>query len=188
VAASVKIAPSILAADFARLGEQVQAVAAAGADWIHVDAMDGRFVPILTLGPLICAAVRRSTSLPIDLHAMIAEPERQIPAFADAGANLLTVHAEACPHLHRVIYEIKRAGMRAGVAINPATPLDAVRWIAADLDLLLVMSINPGWGGQSFLAATERRLAQARRLIETSGRRIALGVDGGVTRANDGAM
>ncbi|HLZ72488.1 MAG TPA: ribulose-phosphate 3-epimerase [Dehalococcoidia bacterium] len=177
---AVKIAPSILAADFARLGEQVQAIEAAGADWVHVDAMDGQFVPNITFGPLIAAAVKRSSALPIDLHAMIAEPERQIRAFADAGASLLTVHAEATVHLHRLVHDIKHAGMLAGVAVNPATPLDAVKWIAPDLDLLLVMSINPGWGGQKFLALALPKLHEARRLLDAAGSTAELEVDGGV--------
>jgi len=179
-ASSIKIAPSILAADFARLGEQVRAIEQAGADWVHVDAMDGQFVPNLTFGPLIAAAVKRSTALPIDLHAMIVEPERQIRAFADAGASLLTIHAEASAHLHRIVHDIKQAGMRAGVAINPATPLDAVQWIVRDLDLLLVMSINPGWGGQQFLPLALPKLREARRLLDAAGSKAELEVDGGV--------
>jgi ribulose-phosphate 3-epimerase len=177
---AIKIAPSILAADFARLGEQVRAIERAGADWVHVDAMDGQFVPNITFGPLITAAVKRSTALPIDLHAMIVEPERQIRAFADAGASLLTIHAEASAHLHRIVHDIKAAGMRAGVAINPSTPLDAVKWIAADLDLLLVMSINPGWGGQEFLPLALPKLREARRLLDAARSAAELEVDGGV--------
>ncbi len=178
----LKIAPSILAADFARIGEQVKQAEDAGADYIHVDAMDGHFVPNLTLGPLIAEAVHRSTSLPLDLHLMIAEPERHIRAFKDAGASILTVHAEACQHLHRVVQEIKSAGMRAGVAINPATPLDHVRWVLPDVDLLLIMSIDPGWGGQKFLPLALPKLREARRMIDALGLDIELEVDGGIDR------
>jgi ribulose-phosphate 3-epimerase len=182
VADRLKIAPSILAADFARIGEQVKQAEDAGADYIHVDAMDGHFVPNLTLGPLIAEAVHRSTSLPLDLHLMIAEPERHIRAFKDAGASILTVHAEACQHLHRVVQEIKSAGMRAGVAINPATPLDHVRWVLPDVDLLLIMSIDPGWGGQKFLPLALPKLREARRMIDALGLDIELEVDGGIDR------
>jgi len=178
--AQIKIAPSILAADFARLGDQVREVEAAGVEYIHVDAMDGQFVPNITFGPLIAAAVARSSRVPLDLHAMILQPERQIAAFKAAGVSLLTVHAEACPHLHRVVQEIKAAGMRAGVAINPATPLDQVRWILPDLDLLLVMSIDPGWGGQRYLPLASAKLREARRLIDSLGLATELEVDGGV--------
>jgi ribulose-phosphate 3-epimerase len=176
----IAIAPSILAADFARLGEQVREAEAAGADYIHVDAMDGRFVPPITMGPLIAEAVRRSTALPLDLHLMIVEPERQIEAFKAAGASIITVHVEACPHLHRVVEAIKAAGMRAGAAINPATPLDQVRWVLPDLDLLLVMSINPGWGGQRLLPLAYEKLREARRLIDALGLATELEVDGGI--------
>jgi ribulose-phosphate 3-epimerase len=182
VADRLKIAPSILAADFARIGEQVKQAEDAGADYIHVDAMDGHFVPNLTLGPLIAEAVHRSTSLPLDLHLMIAEPERHIRAFKDAGASILTVHAEACQHLHRVVQEIKSAGMRAGVAINPATPLDHVRWVLPEVDLLLIMSIDPGWGGQKFLPLALPKLREARRMIDALGLDIELEVDGGIDR------
>ena len=177
---AVSIAPSILAADFAHLGQQVREAEDAGADYIHVDAMDGRFVPNLTLGPLIAEAVHRSTSLPLDLHLMIEEPERYIDAFCAAGASLITVHAEACPHLHRVVQQIKAAGLRAGVALNPATPLDHVRWVLPDLDLLLVMSINPGWGGQAFLPLALNKLREARTMIDDSNPACELEVDGGI--------
>lgn len=176
----VKIAPSILAADFACLGEQVRACEAAGADYIHIDPMDGHFVPNITFGPQIVEAVRRSCDLPLDVHCMIEEPERQIAAFRDAGATIMTVHAEACPHLHRVVHAIKSAGMRAGVAINPATPLDMVRWVLPDLDLLLVMSINPGWGGQKFLPLALAKLREARALLDALGATAELEVDGGI--------
>jgi len=179
----IKIAPSILAADFARLGEQVRAAEEAGADYIHVDAMDGQFVPNITLGPLIADAVHRSTSLPLDLHLMILQPDRQINAFREAGASILTVHAEACLHLHRVVHDIRQAGMRAGVALNPATPLDDVRWILPDLDLLLVMSTNPGWGSQKFLPLAYKKLREARVLIEALNPACELEVDGGVDPA-----
>jgi ribulose-phosphate 3-epimerase len=180
VSGRIKIAPSILAADLARLGEQVRACEAAGADYIHIDPMDGRFVPNLTFGPGIVAAVRRSCALPLDVHCMIEEPERQIAAFAEAGAAIMTIHAEATVHLHRVVQEIKRHGMKAGVALNPATPLEAVRWLLPDLDLLLIMSINPGWGGQKFLPLALPKLREARRLLDEAGASAELEVDGGV--------
>ncbi len=180
MSSQLKIAPSILAADFARIGEQVKEAENAGADYIHVDAMDGQFVPNLTLGPLIAEAVHRSTTLPLDLHLMVSEPEHLIYAFREAGASIVTVHAEACLHLHRVVHQIKAAGMRAGVAINPATPLDHLRWILPDIDLLLVMSIDPGWGGQKFLPLALPKLREARRMIDALGLDIELEVDGGI--------
>jgi ribulose-phosphate 3-epimerase len=180
----IKIAPSILAADFARIGSEVKEAEQAGADYIHVDAMDGQFVPNLTMGPLIAEAVHRSTSVPLDVHLMIMDPERQIEAFRDAGASILTCHVEACLHPHRVIYEIKRAGMRAGMAINPSTPLESVRWILPDLDLLLVMSINPGWGGQKLLPLALPKLREARRLIDSLGLNTEVETDGGIHADN----
>ena len=179
----IKLAPSILAADFARLGEQVRAAEAAGADYIHIDVMDGHFVPPITMGPLVVAAVRRNCGLPLDVHLMIEEPERQVGALKDAGADLLTVHAEAGRHLHRTLKEIHAAGLRAGVAINPATHETAITEVLDLADLVLVMTINPGWGGQQFLASVRPKLRRVRRLIEAAGRPVELEVDGGINEA-----
>ncbi|HZY41020.1 MAG TPA: ribulose-phosphate 3-epimerase [Anaerolineae bacterium] len=176
----VKIAPSILAADFARLGSQVAEAEAAGADWIHVDVMDGRFVPNITIGPLVVEAVRRSTRLPLDVHLMIVEPEKYIEAFVAAGADRLTVHTETCPHLHRTVQQIRDAGARPGVVINPATPLSAVEEVLADIDLLLLMSVNPGFGGQKFIEASVGRIARARQMLDRAGSRAEIEVDGGI--------
>lgn len=157
----VKIAPSILSADFAALGAEVAEAEASGADWIHVDVMDGHFVPNITLGPAIVSAVRSHTSLPLDVHLMIENPERYIADFAAAGASVITVHAEACVHLHRVIHQIKELGLMAGVAINPATPAAAVREVLEDVDMVLVMTVNPGFGGQAFIPRTLHKITQA---------------------------
>lgn len=176
----VKIAPSILAADFARLGSQVAEAEAAGADWIHIDVMDGRFVPNITIGPLVVEAVRRSTRLPLDAHLMIVEPEKYIEAFVAAGADRLTVHTETCPHLHRTLQQIRDAGARPGVVINPATPLSAIEEIVTDVDLILIMSVNPGFGAQKFIEASVGRIARARQLLDRAGSRAEIEVDGGI--------
>ncbi len=183
MSSSVKIASSILAADFARLGDQVKEAEAAGADWIHVDVMDGRFVPNITLGPIIVEAIRRSTQLPLDVHLMIIEPEKYLEAFAQAGANRLIVHAETCPHLHRTLQQIRELGAKTGVAINPATPLSAVEEILPEIDQLLVMTVNPGFGGQKFIELCINKVARAKQLIDQSGAATAIEVDGGIDRS-----
>jgi ribulose-phosphate 3-epimerase len=177
---AVRIAPSILSADFGRLADEVRAVEAAGADWIHVDVMDGRFVPNITIGPLVVAALRRVTRLPLDCHLMIVEPERYVEAFAAAGADVITVHAEACTHLHRVVQQIRGLGKRAGVSLNPHTPEESLRYVLPSLDLVLVMSVNPGFGGQDFLPEVLPKIAAIRAEIDARGLAIDLQVDGGV--------
>lgn len=183
----IKVAPSILSADFGRLAEEIRAAEQAGADWIHVDVMDGRFVPNITIGPLVVEAARRATELPLDVHLMIAEPERHLEAFARAGADLLVVHAEACIHLHRALQMIRDLGVRPGVAYNPATPLGSLAPVVDLVDLVLLMSVNPGFGGQEFIPAVLPKIAEARRVVEQSGRDIHVEVDGGVgpTTARD---
>jgi ribulose-phosphate 3-epimerase len=177
----VKLAPSVLAADYARLGEQVQQAAAAGADYIHVDVMDGRFVPNITVGPLIVEALRRATDVPLDVHLMIVEPERHIEAFARAGASILTVHPEVGPHLHRLVQMIKGLGVRSGVALNPASPLVLIEEVLADVDLVLVMTVNPGWGGQAFLHSVLPKIRRLRRMLDEQGLAAELAVDGGIS-------
>ena len=176
----VRIAPSILSADFARLGEEIGAVAAAEADWIHVDVMDGHFVPNITIGPDVVKAVRPSTSLPFDVHLMIAPVDPYIPAFAEAGADIITAHAEAGPHLHRTVQLIKSLGKQAGVSLNPSTPAAAIELVLADIDLVLVMTVNPGFGGQSFIEGQLDKIRTLRKMIDASGRPIHLEVDGGI--------
>ncbi len=179
---AVKIAPSILSADFARLGEQVREAEQGGADWIHVDVMDGHFVPNITIGPLIAEAARRSTRLPVDVHLMIENPERYLEAFARAGADYLTVHVETCRHLHRTVQQIRELGVKAGVTLNPATPVDSLAEILPYVDLVLVMSVNPGFGGQSYIPTSTAKIARVRGMIDALGRggEVELEVDGGV--------
>lgn len=184
----IKIAPSILSADFSRLGEEIRAVDAGGADWIHIDVMDGRFVPNLTVGPLIVEAAKRVTSLPLDVHLMIVEPDHLIPEFIKEGATSVTVHVEACIHLNRTIQLIKQNGARAGVSLNPATPLAAVEEILDEIDLLLIMSVNPGFGGQRFIPKTLDKIRAARKMIDARGLSVELEVDGGVKVANAGEL
>lgn len=177
----IKLAPSILSADFARVGEQVAEATKAGADYIHVDVMDGHFVPNITIGPLVVAAIRPHTSLPLDVHLMIESPEKYIKQFAQAGADIITVHAEVCPHLHRMVESIKEAGCKAGVSLNPSTPLTALDEVLPILDLALLMSVNPGFGGQQFIESTIGKIARLRRKLDELGLATELEVDGGIT-------
>jgi len=176
----VKLAPSILSANFARLGEQVAEATKAGADYIHVDVMDGRFVPNLTIGAPVVAAIRSWTNLPLDVHLMIKAPEHQITQFADAGADIITVHIEACPHIHRVVQAIKESGIKAGVALNPGTPIDTLNEILTSLDLVLVMTVNPGFGGQTFIEDMLDKIARLRAELDKRGLATELEVDGGI--------
>ncbi|MFO7483424.1 ribulose-phosphate 3-epimerase [Oceanibaculum nanhaiense] len=176
----VKIAPSILSADFARLGEEVRALTEAGADYVHVDVMDGHFVPNLTIGPLVVKALRPHSALPFDVHLMITPVDPFIEAFAEAGADIISFHPEAGAHPHRTVQLIKSFGKKAGIVLNPATPVEAVEYLMGDIDLILVMSVNPGFGGQSFIDSQLDKIARLRRMIDDSGRAIELEVDGGV--------
>jgi ribulose-phosphate 3-epimerase len=181
----VKIVPSILSADFARLGEQVREAVAAGADWIHIDVMDGHFVPNMTVGPLILRALRPVTDLPLDVHLMIEQPERLIPAFAEAGADRLIVHVETCPHLHRTIQQIRELNVKAGVTLNPATPLASLQEILPDVDQVLIMSVNPGFGGQSYIPRSTAKIARLRNMLDERGlTHVELEVDGGIKPDN----
>ena len=176
----VRIAPSILSADFARLGEEVRAVDASGADWIHIDVMDGHFVPDITIGPAIVKAIRPMTLLPFDVHLMISPVDPYLDAFAEAGADTITIHPEAGPHIHRSLQHIRSLGKRAGVVLNPGTPEDALEYLLEEVDLVLVMSVNPGFGGQSFIASQLRKIEAIRSMIDKLGKPIDLEVDGGI--------
>lgn len=177
----VKIAPSILSADFARLGEEIQDVERGGADWIHVDVMDGHFVPNITIGPLIVEAIRPVTKLPLDVHLMIEEPDRYIPQFAKSGADWITVHQEACRHLHRTLYLIKEQGVKAGVVLNPATPLATIEPVLPDLDMVLLMTVNPGFGGQKFIHSVVPKIKALREMLDARGLgHVEIEIDGGV--------
>ena len=176
----VRVAPSILSADFGRLAEEVKAVEAAGADMIHVDVMDGRFVPNLTIGPLVVEAVRRATSLPLDVHLMIVEPEKYVDDFAKAGANTITVHQETCPHLHRTLQQIKAAGARPSVVLNPSTPLSTIEEILPEVAQVLLMSVNPGFGGQAFIPSTVDKVRRLRAMLDAKQLAVDIEVDGGI--------
>ena len=174
------IAPSILSADFSKLGEEVRAVTDAGADWIHIDVMDGHFVPNITIGPMIAAAVNRVTDLPLDVHLMIENPDRYIADFAEAGADLISVHVETCPHLNRTVDLIRHCGARAGVVLNPATPVDALAWVIEYVDFVLLMSVNPGFGGQSFIGNSLEKIRKTREMIDQRKPDTLIQIDGGV--------
>ena len=185
---SVLIAPSILSADFAALGQAIAAVERGGADLIHVDVMDGHFVPNITIGPPVVASLKRVVSVPLDVHLMISEPDRFIEAFAAAGATMLSVHVEVLPHLHRTVHAIKALGVKAGVVLNPATPAAALQDIATDVDFVLVMSVNPGFGGQTFISRSESKVSEVRALLDRAGNPAPVEIDGGIDLTNVGRV
>jgi ribulose-phosphate 3-epimerase len=182
------IAPSILSADFTKLGEDIKAVERAGCHWIHIDVMDGHFVPNISYGPIIVSASRKITALPLDVHLMIEHPDRYIPDFSKAGADWISVHSEACPHLHRTLQLIKSHGKKAGVALNPSTPLSAIEWVMEELDYVLLMSVNPGFGGQSFIRSALSKIQRLKEMIREQNRSILIQVDGGVGLENIGEL
>jgi len=182
----VKIAPSILSADFGRLAEEVKAISSA--DYVHVDVMDGHFVPNMTIGPLVVEAVKRATSLPLDVHLMIEDADRWVAAYAKAGADVIGVHVEACPHLHRTLQQIRELGKHPSVVLNPQTPPEAIEWVLEDVDQVLVMSVNPGFGGQQFIPSALRKIQQLRRMIDERGLEVDIEVDGGVKVDNVAAV
>ncbi len=184
----VQIAPSILSADFSRLGQEISDVQAAGADLIHVDVMDGRFVPNITIGPLVVSSIRPITDLPLDVHLMIVEPERYVEGFINAGANIVSVHVEACTHLHRTIQQIRDLGARAGAVLNPSTHPSTLDYVLEDLDMILVMSVNPGFGGQEFISSSLRKINQIKKMCRARGVSPAIEVDGGVNPATIGEV
>jgi ribulose-phosphate 3-epimerase len=181
---NVQIAPSILSADFAVLGEAVAAAERGGADLIHVDVMDGHFVPNITIGPAVVTSLKRIATVPLDVHLMIEEPDRYIDAFAEAGAAMMSVHVEVLPHLHRTVHAIKALGVKAGVVLNPSTPVSALSEIAADVDYVLVMSVNPGFGGQTFIPRSESKVREVRALLDRAGNRAPVEIDGGIDQRN----
>ena len=185
---SVLIAPSILAANFAALGEGIAAVERGGADLIHVDVMDGHFVPNISMGPPIVKSVRRVANVPLDVHLMITDPDRYIDAFAEAGASMISVHVEVLPHLHRTVHAIKELGLKAGVVLNPSTPVGALEEIAADVDYVLVMSVNPGFGGQTFIPRSESKVREVRALLDRAGNQALVEIDGGIDHDNVGRV
>ncbi|HET9267180.1 MAG TPA: ribulose-phosphate 3-epimerase [Vicinamibacterales bacterium] len=184
----MRIAPSILASDFARLADEVAKVERGGADFVHVDVMDGHFVPNITIGPPVVKALKRVTALPLDVHLMISDPDRYLEAFVEAGAAIVTVHVEACKHLHRTLTRIRQLGAKAGVSLNPATPVEAVKDLAGEFDLLLIMSVNPGFGGQHFIVHSLQKIRQARSLLADAGVAADVEVDGGVDTTNAAAL
>ncbi|HEB73483.1 MAG TPA: ribulose-phosphate 3-epimerase [Nitrospirae bacterium] len=181
---TILVAPSILSADFSRLGDEIKAVDKAGADWIHIDVMDGHFVPNITIGPLLVEAIKPGTRLPLDVHLMIENADRYIPDFVKAGADIITVHVEACPHLHRTVTLIKELGVKAGVALNPATGLDSIESILPEIDMALLMSVNPGFGGQSFIMGALEKTRRLKEMIDRKGLNIDIEMDGGIKPDN----